>query len=181
MIGDDAVKAIHDLHNLKEQGIITDADFEQSKQRILFGQRPKINPGEVTTNPTDADHLAWITMPLRRYAEFTGRSQRKEFWMFQLIYVALATAGIVLVGGTIDTYGDFSPFGNVVTGLIVLALLGLFVPLLAVEVRRFHDQDRSGWLVLLNFIPYGGWLIVLGLMLLEGTNGDNRFGADPRK
>lgn len=100
--------------------------------------------------------------------------------MFQLVYVALFVVGSVLIGGTMDSYGEFSPFGNVVLGLIILALLGLFVPLLAVEVRRFHDQNRSGWFVLLNLIPYVGVIIVFVMMLLEGTQGDNRFGPDPR-
>jgi Predicted membrane protein len=119
-------------------------------------------------------------MPLKRYADFQGRSQRKEFWMFQLIYAALFLATVILVGGTTDMYGDWSPFGNMVVGLIVLAMLGLFIPSLAVQARRFHDQDKSGWLVLLNLIPYLGSLVVFVFMLLDGTPGPNRFGDDPK-
>ena len=48
------------------------------------------------------------------------------------------------------------------------------------QVRRFHDQDKSGWFVLLGFIPIVGGLIVLVFMLLEGTKGPNRFGPDPK-
>ena len=54
------------------------------------------------------------------------------------------------------------------------------MPLIAVEVRRFHDQDRSGWFALLNLIPYIGPLIVLGMMCIDGTPGENRFGPNPK-
>lgn len=178
MIDKTSLDSIEVLHRMKAEGIITEEEFEQSKQRILFGSGSKTTAGATTA--TGNDHLAWILLPIRRYAEFTGRSSRKEFWMFQLVYVALFVVGSVLIGGTMDSYGEFSPFGNVVLGLIILALLGLFVPLLAVEVRRFHDQNRSGWFVLLNLIPYVGVIIVFVMMLLEGTQGDNRFGPDPR-
>jgi uncharacterized membrane protein YhaH (DUF805 family) len=54
------------------------------------------------------------------------------------------------------------------------------VPLIAVEVRRFHDQGKSGWFVLLNIIPYIGWAIVCVFMLLPGDEDDNKYGPDPR-
>jgi uncharacterized membrane protein YhaH (DUF805 family) len=65
------------------------------------------------------------------------------------------------------------------------ALLGIFglatiIPSIAVQVRRFHDQDKSGWFVLLNLVPYIGALIVLVFMFIEGTKGPNRFGPDPK-
>jgi uncharacterized membrane protein YhaH (DUF805 family) len=49
-----------------------------------------------------------------------------------------------------------------------------------VQVRRLHDQDKSGWLILLSFIPYIGGLILLVLMLIDGTPGANRYGPDPK-
>ena len=60
-----------------------------------------------------------------------------------------------------------------------LIYVGLLIPELAVTVRRFHDQDLSGWLVLLGLIPAGGFVIFI-FMLLQGTNGTNRHGPDPR-
>jgi uncharacterized membrane protein YhaH (DUF805 family) len=63
--------------------------------------------------------------------------------------------------------------------LLILGILAAIIPLLAVEVRRLHDQDRSGWLVLLNLIPYVGFVAVFVMMLLPGTPGPNRFGAEP--
>ena len=122
--------------------------------------------------------MEYMLLPLKRYADFSGRSRRKEYWMFILGYtvslIALAILALLLGG---------QPSGGtslmvILLGLLVLLLL---VPSLAVQVRRFHDQDKSGWLVLLNFIPYVGGLIVLVFMCLEGTRGDNRFGPDPKQ
>lgn len=185
MIGQDSLDAIEKLHRMKAEGIITEAEFEASKQRLLFEPKPAA-PLPTTsrhyagTLPSETDHIGWITLPLRRYADFTGRSTRKEFWMFQLLYVALFVLGIVFVGGTMDEYGEGSEFGKVMLGLIALAFIGLVVPLLAVEARRFHDQDRSAWFVLLNLIPYAGIVIVFVMMALPGTCGDNRFGPGPQ-
>lgn len=73
--------------------------------------------------------------------------------------------------------GAVSVLSAVLFGVFVLASL---IPAIAVQVRRFHDQDRSGWFVLLNFIPYIGGIVVLVFMCLEGTKGPNRYGPDPK-
>ncbi len=126
--------------------------------------------------------MNWMLMPLKRYADFSGRSRRTEYWMFTLGYViALVILAILLgVAGAIGDPNGIS--GLSVTALAVLGLLvlALFIPSLAVQVRRFHDQDKSGWFVLLGFIPYIGGLIVIVFMCLPGTVGDNRFGPDPK-
>ncbi|HEX8485641.1 DUF805 domain-containing protein [Sphingomonas sp.] len=126
--------------------------------------------------------MHWMLMPLRRYAEFSGRSRRKEYWMFVLGYLIVGViAGVLfaILSGGMDETGP----GTGMTILFViagLALLALFIPSLAVQVRRFHDQDKSGWFVLLGFIPYIGGIIVLVFMCLPGTVGANRFGPDPK-
>lgn len=128
--------------------------------------------------------MDWMLMPLRRYADFSGRSRRKEYWMFALgvliVATALAALAIMMGGGLRATAGS----GGLIAGpfLIVFGLfwLALIVPSIAVQVRRFHDQDKSGWFVLLNFIPYIGGLVVLVFMCLEGTRGPNRYGEDPK-
>ena len=179
MIDDDSLKSIEKLHQLKTDGVISEQDFEKSKERILFGAtKPKIVRPELLAAPAVDDRFAWATLPLRRYADFTGRSSRQEFWMFQLIYVALFVVTVIIVSA--DTkYGEVGTLGNLTILLAILGALGLAVPLLAVEVRRFHDQDRSGWFALLNLVPYFGPLIVFAFMLVEGTHGENQFGPDP--
>lgn len=127
--------------------------------------------------------MEWMIMPLKRYAEFSGRSRRKEYWMFVLfqllVMIPMAFIAILATGGS----GDEGPgaFGGIVLVLLGLLYLGLFfIPGLAVQVRRFHDQDKSGWFILLGFIPYIGGIILLVFMCLEGTRGSNRFGPDPK-
>ena len=119
--------------------------------------------------------MDWMLMPLRRYTDFQGRSRRKEYWMF-LLGVIIAVLLISLIEGALGLSGMV---GGVYGPLTVLFFLAIIVPSIAVQVRRFHDQDKSGWFVLLSLIPIIGGLIVLVFMLLEGTRGPNRFGPDP--
>ena len=126
--------------------------------------------------------MEWMLMPLRRYAEFSGRSRRKEYWMFLLFQIIIFIPLGILMGitGGFDESGELSGLGSLFLVLIGLVYLALFIPNLAVLVRRFHDQDKSGWFVLLGFIPYVGGLIVFVFMCLDGTKGENRFGPDPK-
>lgn len=117
-------------------------------------------------------------MPLRRYADFSGRSRRKEYWMFVLFYLLVAVV-LALLGGLLGAFSGPEPSMLLLTPLLLL-VLALFIPSLAVQVRRFHDQDKSGWFVLLTFIPYIGGTITLVFMCIEGTRGSNRFGPDPK-
>ena len=121
--------------------------------------------------------MEWMLMPIRRYADFAGRSRRQEFWMFQLGVILFYIACFILIsiGGAIG--------GETLSGILmipfVLAVLALFVPSLAVAVRRLHDQDKSGWWLLISFIPFGG-IVLIVFYCLEGTQGPNQFGPDPK-
>lgn len=123
-----------------------------------------------------------MIMPIKRYADFQGRSRRKEYWMFVLFQVLLLVpVGIILSLLSAPEGGDDSTLGSILLIIFGLIYLGVFmIPGLAVQVRRFHDQDKSGWFILLGFIPYVGSIIVLVFMCLEGTKGSNRFGPDPK-
>lgn len=120
--------------------------------------------------------LEWMLLPLKRYADFSGRSRRKEYWMF-VLGVFIAVLLLSIVEGIVGLSGMV---GGVYGPLTSLLLLGIIVPSIAVQVRRFHDQDKSGWFVLLALIPFLGGLAVLVFMCLEGTKGPNRFGPDPK-
>ena len=126
--------------------------------------------------------MEWMILPLRRYADFSGRSRRLEYWMFQLFYFLVLIVGVVLVSVIGSLSGDSASsaiFVVAATGFVV-GYLALFIPMLAVQVRRLHDQDKSGWFLLLGVIPYLGGLILLILMCIDGTPGPNRFGPDPK-
>jgi len=142
--------------------------------------------------------MEWMLMPLRRYADFSGRPRRKEYWMFALLnliiytvlYVLmLAAMGPTLAEGMMQAEAGMEPVqpsagmmaGLGIVGIILMVYaLAVFIPSLAVMVRRFHDQDKSGWFVLLALIPFIGGIVLLVFMCLDGTRGDNRFGPDPK-
>jgi uncharacterized membrane protein YhaH (DUF805 family) len=125
-----------------------------------------------------------MVLPLMRYFDFSGRSRRKEYWLFLLFYMVLVTVAMILdaklgLGGYAESYSDlgsgsasvgFSLGGGVISLILVLLLI---IPSIAVAVRRVHDQDKSGWFIL---IPIYGFI----LMFIEGTRGPNRFGPDPK-
>ena len=113
--------------------------------------------------------MEWMLMPLKRYADFSGRSRRKEYWLYILgLWIAIIVASIVdgVLGLTGMIAGVYGP-------LTALVYLGTLIPTIAVAVRRVHDSDKSGWFVL---VP----IYNIILMFLEGTKGPNRFGPDPK-
>ncbi len=125
--------------------------------------------------------MDWMLMPLRRYADFSGRSRRKEYWMFQLLMLLVyMPLGILMgIGAAIGSDNGSGALFYLALVAMLLLMLAVFIPGLAVQVRRFHDQDKSGWFVLFNLVPYVGGFVVLVFMCLRGTPGPNRFGDDP--
>lgn len=118
--------------------------------------------------------------PLRRYFDFSGRSRRKEFWLWVLfvwivLFVLMYLDSALGLGGTATGYAEGGSVGFNMTGGWLTNLFGLatIIPGIAVAVRRAHDQDKSGWFVL---IPIYGFI----MMFIEGTRGPNRFGPDPK-
>lgn len=165
--------------------------------------------------------MDWMILPLKRYARFRGRARRREFWMW-VVFLVIAYAVFVTLDlalglgrgsatrGTVNGTGfaagaQFS--GGILTGIFSLAT---FIPNVAVQVRRLHDTNHSGWWLLVPLFAYlgglaaifggvfggspafaiaGGVLIfvagICGIVVfvffcLDGTRGANRFGADPK-
>lgn len=128
--------------------------------------------------------MDYMFMPLKRYFDFSGRSRRKEYWMFQILYIILyIVAGILDVQLGFATTTSTSEFGdgtasagfNMQGGMLtVIVALAFLIPNIAVCVRRMHDNDKSGWWVLVPIYN----LVVIWFM--EGTKGPNRFGPDPK-
>jgi len=119
---------------------------------------------------------------LRHYADFNGRARRKEYWMFALfniifvfVWAILMMLAFALVAGASHSFYDPAIAANVAYySYIILALL----PGLALSVRRLHDTGRSGWMMLIGLIPCIGGIWLFVLMLLRGTQGDNKYGPD---
>ncbi len=146
--------------------------------------------------------MEWMILPYKRYFDFSGRSQRMEYWMFTLftVLVTLVLVAVMFAGmfaGDIDINDFENPDAvtklvgttSFVVGAILLGLfwLGTSIPCVSVNVRRFHDRDMSGWwflgFSLAGNLPYVGWLISIAnivIMAMPGTRGANRFGDDPK-
>ena len=110
----------------------------------------------------------------KKYGKFSSRASRTEFWLFALFFgiAAVVLAVIDLMVGTWDAEIGVGVFSGIF-GLVT------FVPYLAVSVRRLHDTDRRGWWLLLYFLPLIGFIWITVLFCLRGSDGENRFGADP--
>lgn len=109
------------------------------------------------------------------YANFSGRARRKEYWMFTLFYI-IAYLVLSFIDGIIGTFSMQTGIG-LLGGLFALASL---LPAISVSVRRLHDTDRSGWWLLLAFIPIIGGLVLFIFYIMDSTPGENRFGANPK-
>ena len=107
--------------------------------------------------------MKYFIKGLQNYAKFNGRANRSEFWYFYLFFLIIIY-GLMGLGIALEM--------PIISMLGSIAALGLFIPNLAVAVRRMHDNDKSGWFIL---IP----LYNLYLFIIEGTRGENKYGPDP--
>ncbi len=128
------------------------------------------------------------TVLTQKYATFSGRASRSEFWWFQLFYwlVLIALGIVALTAGATDDLDTSSPLVTGIAGIAGLFVLGMILPQISLQVRRFHDRNISGWwylaLVVLGAVPYLGLIPCLAITVisvLKGTEGPNRFGPDP--
>ncbi len=110
----------------------------------------------------------WKLVVLERFAKFDGRAGRAEFWWFVLANFIVYVAFAILL-----------QISGIFVILELLFALATIVPSIAVAIRRLHDTDKSGWLLLIGLIPLIGAIILLVFYATEGTKGPNRFGAAP--
>jgi uncharacterized membrane protein YhaH (DUF805 family) len=130
--------------------------------------------------------MGYMFLPLKRYLDFSGRSRRKEYWLFWLFLIIGVVVAMILdaklgFGGTMTSSselgdGTASASFSVSGGGIITLIFGvlMIIPSFALAIRRVHDQDKSGWWILVPiFNPFF-------LMFAGGTPGPNRFGPDPK-
>ena len=109
----------------------------------------------------------------QKYATFTGRTSRKTYWMTILgLFLAGLVIGFVcgIVGGIAG--GDATKLSNVVTSIISLAT---FVPSIALDARRLHDINKSGWWQLISLVPIVGWIILIVFLCLPAVEEGNNY------
>ena len=136
----------------------TQSETEEEKLQEIYAD----------TKMEDINLFNAIKICFQKIFIFTNRASRSEYWWFILFYTIFAT---------IPT---FVPNENVVVFGYIMSLL-LFIPGIAVTVRRLHDINKSGWFILISLIPILGSIIVLVMTIEKGTLGKNRFGEYPLK
>ncbi len=111
----------------------------------------------------------------RKYAVFSGRARRSEYWYFTL-FSMIALAIFRTLDQSSGRYNDETHSGTLesIYSLVVL------IPTLAVGVRRLHDTGRSGWWLLINLVPVVGWIVNLIFDIQDSQPGSNQYGANPK-
>ncbi|PSW18266.1 DUF805 domain-containing protein [Photobacterium sanctipauli] len=119
--------------------------------------------------------MNWYLLVLKKYAVFSGRARRQEYWYFILINMVI---GFILQVINQQFINPADAGGGVLGMIYSLAVL---VPTLAVGVRRLHDTGRAGWWLLLGLIPVIGILVLIFFFIQDSEAGNNEYGANPKQ
>lgn len=150
--------------------------------------------------------IDWAKRPIEKYADFSGRAGRPEYWWFVLALV-VAYLVVSIVESMVGIDKSVGPYGPI----SLLLMVGTLLPSLAAGARRLHDTNRTGWWLLIAMVPYAilalvgimamagagalglvamvgmlgivaliGAVVLLIFMVLPGTPGVNLYGPDPR-
>jgi uncharacterized membrane protein YhaH (DUF805 family) len=137
----------------------------------FLGSRSVLDWPRFITRERPMNFTQAITSGFQNYVNFSGRAVRSEFW-YWVLFAIIVSVVAKLIDLALFSSSDLSP----ISALVGLAL---FLPGLAITVRRLHDGDRSGWWILLNLIPLIGAIVLIVWYCTRGTIGPNRFGPDP--
>ena len=123
---------------------------------------------------------ALMTVFRNKYATFSGRASRSEYWWSYLGYVVIGTvAQIVALVGAIATSEISEGLAVAFLAVPLLVVVVMIIPTLAVSVRRLHDTGKSGWMLLIMLIPCKGIILWLVWMIEDGQAHDNAYGPVP--
>jgi len=120
---------------------------------------------------------------LRNYGVFTGRARRSEYWyfaLFNIIFAIVASFLDRLIGNTFTMNLSTGPMDLGYGYIYVLYAVAVFIPALAVLVRRLHDVGKSGWFFLIILIPLVGIIWLLILLFTDSQYGPNKYGPNPK-
>ena len=120
--------------------------------------------------------MNWYLKVLSQYADFSGRARRKEYWMFFLFNMIFGIAAVVLDNLFGIAFEDIG-YGPI----YILYMLAVAIPGLALSVRRLHDVGKSGWMILVSFIPLVGAIWLFILMVTDSMPGENQYGLNPKE
>jgi len=115
--------------------------------------------------------MNYFISALKKYAVFSGRASRAEYWYYTLFLIIISFF-MGMLDAIMNAIGGV-PFLSLIFGL------GTFIPSIAVSIRRLHDVDKSGWNNLLPFIPLFGSLILFYFFIKKGDEHENKYGPIP--
>ncbi|HSG31486.1 MAG TPA: DUF805 domain-containing protein [Thermodesulfobacteriota bacterium] len=118
--------------------------------------------------------MNWYIEVLKKYAVFGGRARRKEYWIFSLIHIIVCFV-LTFIDSQLGLLKDEGP--GVIGGLYILATL---IPNIAVSIRRVHDVGKSGWWLLILFVPFIGGILLLYYLVKDSDPGQNQYGPNPK-
>jgi uncharacterized membrane protein YhaH (DUF805 family) len=113
--------------------------------------------------------MKWYLEVLKKYAVFSGRAHRTEFWMFTLVNIIIVVV-LSVIEGLLGSPGIVCLIYN----------LAVLIPCIAVTVRRLHDIDRSGWWILISLIPLIGAIVLLVFAVQDSKPHENQYGPNPK-
>lgn len=116
--------------------------------------------------------MDWYLSVLKKYAVFSGRARRKEYWMFFLFNIVISIV-LAVIDGKLGS-GKMGMLGMIYS-------LAVLLPGIGVSIRRLHDTGRSGWWLLLGLIPLLGVVVLLIFMIQDSQSGNNEYGANPKE
>ena len=119
--------------------------------------------------------MNWYIDVLKKYAVFSGRARRKEYWFFFLFNLIIS----IILNLIDNATGTFDPETGV--GILgTIYLLAVLIPAIAVTVRRLHDTGRTGWWILISFIPLIGAIVLLVFLVFDSEPESNQYGPNPK-
>jgi|TARA_B110000967_G_C18893791_1_gene569181 uncharacterized membrane protein YhaH (DUF805 family) len=119
----------------------------------------------------------YLKVVKEHYADFKGRARRKEYWMFTLFNIIFLGVAVVLDTLLGLSFTELVPYG----WIYVIYVLAVFIPGIAVVVRRLHDIGKSGWFYFIALIPIIGAIWLLVLLCTDSESGANKWGENPKK
>ncbi len=157
----------------------TNAFFKKSSAMVNTECEQEVGTRFMSPNPSNHfSYLHWYLQTLRECTTFSGRIGVLKFWVFHLINLAICFIPFIISIILIHSQSPDAPDSGPLPFLFILPLLFL-TP--AIAVRRLHDSGKSGWWLLLGFLPGAGGLILSVLLLLPGETRENRYGVVPSK
>jgi serine/threonine protein kinase len=146
----------------------------QAFQKNILGT--SVAPVSQPTEVIDMGNTAFDEFEPSGLFSLEGRINRLRYWLNGLIPIAIMMVGVVILGATTREDTGTNPIGGII--MLVAVIIAIWISV-AINVKRWHDLDHSGWWTIAGFIPYVNVIVLIILGFVKGTEGPNRFGTDP--